>query len=221
MTGLRWFHVGIGFFALAIFWVPALARKGGRLHVVAGRLFAITMGLVSVSALILSVALFTRPDSRTSGIFLGYLSILSAASTWAGVQAARSPSRMVASAVALQALTAISGLSIAVFGILHGNVVFIALGGVGAAIGGAAVKSGWRRPAGPNPWWRAHIAGMIGSGIAAYTAFLVFGGSRLVPALASGRWYWVFWLLPTAVGIPAIVLSIRRYSRVYRRPVGE
>ena len=48
---LRALHVSTGFVGLAAFWIPALARKGGRLHVGAGRVFAACAYVVALSAL--------------------------------------------------------------------------------------------------------------------------------------------------------------------------
>ena len=59
-------------------------------------------------------------------------------------------------------------------------------------------------------WWLYHHIGtMSGSFIAAFTAFLVQNNARLFPANLA----WVGWVLPTVLGVPVIVLYIRRYKR--------
>ena len=45
-----------------------------------------------------------------------------------------------------------------------------------------------------------------------HTAFIVFGAQRL---WAFGPWAVVPWILPTVVGIPAIVISRRHYQRKF------
>src|SRR5262245_26870602 len=49
---LRWLHIVPGFLGLAIMWIPLVARKGGRAHLAAGKVFVICAWIVGVSALI-------------------------------------------------------------------------------------------------------------------------------------------------------------------------
>ncbi len=48
---LRALHISTGFVGLTAFWIPALTRKGGRLHVAAGRVFAACAYAVALTAL--------------------------------------------------------------------------------------------------------------------------------------------------------------------------
>ena len=48
---LRALHISTGFVGLAAFWIPALTRKEGRLHVAAGRVFAACAYAVALTAL--------------------------------------------------------------------------------------------------------------------------------------------------------------------------
>jgi hypothetical protein len=47
---LRWIHILFGFVGLAVFWAPVFAKKGGRLHIRAGKIFVICAYVVGVSA---------------------------------------------------------------------------------------------------------------------------------------------------------------------------
>ena len=47
---LIWAHVATGFVGLAAFWVPVFARKGGRAHVQAGRVYTYCAYIVTLSA---------------------------------------------------------------------------------------------------------------------------------------------------------------------------
>jgi hypothetical protein len=62
-------------------------------------------------------------------------------------------------------------------------------------------------------WWYKHMENMLGVGIAFHTAFLVFGANRLFGLRLPGPWALLPWVLPTAVGVPAIVLWVRAYRR--------
>ncbi|PWK89509.1 hypothetical protein C8D88_102783 [Lentzea atacamensis] len=80
--------------------------------------------------------------------------------------------------------------------------VAVALGGIGYA----ARRVRW------NGWLSWHIGGLSGSYIAMLTAFYVDNGPRLplwqlLPPTT-------FWLLPSAVGLPLILLSCHRRHRL-------
>ncbi len=58
-----------------------------------------------------------------------------------------------------------------------------------------------------------HIINMLTSGIAAYTAFLVFGAGRFLQGLLPGLLAIIPWVLPTVLGTIFIVLSVRHYRK--------
>jgi hypothetical protein len=58
-------------------------------------------------------------------------------------------------------------------------------------------------------WWYTHLGNMIGSYIAAWSAFSVVTLSRYL----GDAWY--VWLWPTIVGVPAIVLTTAYYRRKF------
>jgi hypothetical protein len=65
-------------------------------------------------------------------------------------------------------------------------------------------------------WWYQHLSSMIGTGIAGYTAFIVFGGRRLFAPLVQSRYFVLLWILPSAIGSPAIALTVAYYKRKFR-----
>jgi hypothetical protein len=69
-------------------------------------------------------------------------------------------------------------------------------------------------------WFYKHMECMLSTGIAFYTAFLVFGAGRLYAWAGielRGAWNLVPWLLPTVVGLPLIA----RWQRSFRRKFGD
>lgn len=63
-------------------------------------------------------------------------------------------------------------------------------------------------------WWLYHhIQAMVGSFIAAVTAFLVQNGQGLIPF---PDFQWLIWVLPAMMGVPIITLWIRKYRRKYQ-----
>jgi hypothetical protein len=58
---LRWAHIAAGTIALLLFWIPAIARKGGRTHVRAGWFCVACMSVVVVTPFAMSGLAFTTP----------------------------------------------------------------------------------------------------------------------------------------------------------------
>ncbi|WP_342748243.1 hypothetical protein [Desmospora activa] len=48
-------HIVAGFVALAVFAIPILSRKGGRVHVVTGWIYTWAMSVVAVSAWVMGI----------------------------------------------------------------------------------------------------------------------------------------------------------------------
>ena len=59
------------------------------------------------------------------------------------------------------------------------------------------------------------MGSMLGCGIAFHTAFIVFGAQRLWAYELAGPLAVVPWLLPTVIGIPAIVIRTGYYRRKF------
>jgi hypothetical protein len=88
------------------------------------------------------------------------------------------------------------------------NAYLLALGSVTFAAGSIGYLARKRRSPG---WLTLHIAGMSVSYIVLLTAFYVDNGPHLpvwnrLPAVA-------FWVGPSAIGLPLIVLALRRHAR--------
>jgi len=58
-------------------------------------------------------------------------------------------------------------------------------------------------------WWYEHLGNMLASYIAAWTAFSVVTIGRFVHG------GWVIWVLPTAIGSPAIALTTAYYKKKF------
>lgn len=97
LDGLIMVHVVAGFVGLVAFWIPVFARKGGRAHVRAGRVYAYAAYVVTLSAVVASagrigsyvnqgVGFAERPDLYGMAVFLGYLGVVTFANVRHGMR---------------------------------------------------------------------------------------------------------------------------------------
>jgi hypothetical protein len=237
--GLRWTHVAFGSIALLVFWIPVAAGKGGRLHVRVGWAYVACMSVVVLTAFVMSGLAFEFPlrvrhfsralsaaetaqfvrTSRDFGFFLAYLAGVTLAAGWQGIgvlrtrrdpKSLRNPFNF-----GLNIAVALAALGSLVLGIIERNSVLVGMSSVGFLVGGGNLAYLRREQKTKMHWWYEHLSSMITTAIAGYTAFLVFGGARLLPALAQTQFYVVMWLLPTVIGVPAIIFTVAYYKRKF------
>ena len=238
---LRNAHIVCGFVGLTAFWVPVFARKGQRLHVNAGRVFTWMAYVVIATAIVTAVLRLAFPlevtrlpanvspevrsrvveQSRVFGTFLLYLGIVTLAGLHHGLAVLRAhragrPLRT-ATHSALNWLSIGASAVVIGLGIWFRQPILLALSPIGI-LGGVESLKYARRPAPSRmSWWYEHMGGMLGTGVAFHTAFLVFGARQLFGLRGDGLLAVVPWILPTAIGIPAIVI----WTNYYRRRFGE
>ncbi|RBP52820.1 hypothetical protein [Arenicella xantha] len=211
-------HVLAGVASLILFWIPALTRKGGRNHRLAGRWYVKAMWVVVVTAISLSVKNVIIGDYVLAA-FLGFLSLLTAKPLWMGTAILSSKhgvnARYRSNLMVLNALLVIAGATLIYYGIVLGAqgiaVFLLVFGGLGLSNIIEFVGL-WRAPDSRQIDWRKqHIVGMGTSGIAAHTAFLAFGASSLITSLVNSYWALAPWLAPTVIGTIAIRLAVGKY----------
>src|SRR5216684_4076119 len=236
---LRWVHIAAGSIALILFWIPAIAPKGGRTHIRAGWVYVVCMSVVVVTAFAMSGLAFSitvavrqiaRPLSpaelsdflrvqRVFATFLSYLAGVTLASGWQGIWAIetrREPKAMrTLFSLALNVVVVLAGLTVLALGIKYRSGPLIGLSPIGPLIGAGNLRYLLRGPQSRMHWWYEHLGSMIGTGIAGYTAFMVFGGARLLPSVARSQLYTLFWVLPTLIGVPAIFVTVAYYQRKF------
>lgn len=88
--------------------------------------------------------------------------------------------------------------------------VVLALVFGGSAIGELRYILGASKSA--DAWLIKHMEIMLSIGIAFYTAFFVFGASRLLPIQLPGAWALLPWLIPSLIGMPAIEIWKRKLT---------
>ena len=241
---LRVFHISLGFLGLAAFWAPVFAKKGGKVHVRAGKVFTASAYVVALTALGSCCWALTHPSSwmgrpvtwsemppdRVMFVaILGLLAIFLLQNVETGLRVLRTrrqPEQYAGLRLrSVHGLQALVSAAVLLFGAYHlmrgrGPMFWIPVG-LGF-LGLQDFRENRRFLANPRPtpmaWWYKHMDCMLGSGIAFHTAFLVFGARSLFGgSLIEGSWSFLPWVLPTAVGLPAVHF----WTRYYKRKFGE
>ncbi|HEX3438681.1 MAG TPA: hypothetical protein VHT24_18065 [Pseudacidobacterium sp.] len=206
-------HITAGASAFLLAPLALIAAKGGRAHRRWGKIYFWSMAVVTVTALVMALY---RPV-----LFLALVAIFSFYSAFVAYrvlgQKAAYKGEKVATFLDWFAgiFTFLSSATLALLGFVKPSMIqglsipAIVFGFIGMGISGSAMWKFTHRPSEKMFWWYAHLGGMIGSYIAAWTAFSVVTiGPRL-----HGAW-WI-WIVPTGIGIPAISITTAYYKRKF------
>ena len=212
ITSLRWIHISAGTLALVLAPLAMLTVKGGRAHRRWGQIYFWSMAVVASTAVVLGL---WRPQ-----IFLALLAVFSFYQAFTGYRVLsreRPAQGERAGALDWAAAMATFGASAALAGLglvrpgpnwEQLGIVPVVFGALGMVLAGVDLARFARPPADPRAWWFAHMGGMLGSYIAAVSAFSVVNFTFLPTTV---RWLW-----PTAVGVPLITAWITYYRIRFR-----
>ncbi len=211
-------HITAGSIALLTAFVALVTAKGGVIHVRAGRVYAIGMTVIFLTAVPLA--------ALGADVFLLLIAFFSFYLVFAGWRFARNRSRRAQPvdwiAVAIMGLTGLGMWTYAVVLGLSGSgqwVTMLAFGSIAVALSVAdglffiQGRSANRRPAAYRRIQR-HLTNMMAGTIATVTAVMVVNVS-LNPV-------WLPWLLPTIVITPLIVWwNVKTALQARRRPAAS
>jgi uncharacterized membrane protein len=207
-------HVTAGAGAFVLAPLALVTAKGGKAHRLWGKIYFWCMTVVAATALVMALyrpILFLALVAVFSfyAAFAAYR-VLGQKAAWKGEPVAR-PLDWVAAIVCFTASAALAALGVVKPELIQNlRIPAIVFGLIGMRISWRVM---WRLTHPPNEkmfWWYAHLQGMIGSYIAAWTAFCVV---TIGPRLPAGSW-WI-WVLPTAIGVPSIVATTAYYQRKF------
>jgi uncharacterized membrane protein len=205
-------HVACGALVLLLGLLQMILRKSGRIHRTLGNIYFYAMVVIFFTSFPISII--------HSKWFLTFVAIFSLHLVWTGQRQAHFKEKKhnlkMDKAIAIGGLICgISMLALAIIFLLNGNSGFAI---VPAAFGWILLlnvrqdlrqffSTGKNMPPAEMHWIFNHISRMIGSYIAAVTAFLAnvqpFGDS------------WINWILPTAIGAVIITFFIRFYKKKF------
>ena len=214
-------HLACAFGATAVFWIPLFADKGSSLHIGAGRLYARLIYLTAITGAPLALLMLlsaTDASARHTAAFLGYLLTILVMPVYHGVRVvrARRPGARIGSPLhtALAVSAIVAGLALGAASIVWREWPFLLMSPIGLILGVRALAYAANSSRLSFPGWREeHIVSMVMSGIAVHTAMLVFGTTRTLQMTFTGAAAYLPWLLPALIGLPLLLLRIRRERR--------
>jgi hypothetical protein len=237
----RGIHILVGGIGLILFWIPVFTVKGSRLHRAAGRWFVRSVYVVAGSGLISSIWAIAAPanfkgaatlpssvadDLRFFFSILGMLSVLALQGAVLGTRVlevedrqeplGNLPLRLVLAAQLLGsvALVGYAAISLWTSGIQSRYYVPLVIAIV-SLIDYFEQRRFVTHLQPRRAWFYKHLECMIGCGIAFYTAASVTFFGRVLQLNLPGTLALVPWLLPTAIGLPAMSLAKRHYQRKF------
>lgn len=208
-------HITAGSGAFMVAPLALVTAKGGKAHRLWGNIYFRCMAMVALTALIMAtyrpilflalVAIFSFYAAYTAYRVIGQKT------AWEGKSVVRATDW-----VAAILCFAASALLVLLGGIRPDlvqdlRIPAIVFGAIGMRISGRTIWRFTHPPTEKMFWWYAHLQGMIGSYIAAWTAFcLVTIGPRLPGKAQVG-----VWLAPVSIGLPAIIATTAYYKRKF------
>jgi uncharacterized membrane protein len=209
----RWIHIAAGTLALGLAPLAMLTVKGGRAHRRWGKIYFWSMAVVAATAVVMAL---WRPQ-----MFLALLAVFSFYMAFTGYRTlSRKRPSQGERATALDWTAALVTFTVsgtmAVLGLIRPGagwqrlgIVPVVFGTLGMILAGVDIGRFARPPADRNAWWFAHMGGMLGSYIAAVSAFSVVNFTFL-PIPVRRLW-------PTVIGTPLIAVWITYYRIRFRR----
>lgn len=205
-------HIAAGAMAFLLAPLVLSVAKGGKQHKRWGKVYLWSMGVVAATAVPMAFSFPVR--------FLALVAVFSFYFAFSGYRVLRlkelarggsaEPIDWAAGVVTFSTSALLAWLSwfrphsIEVLPMV--GVVFGFIGMSGAA---GQLLSFVRKPKEKMFWWYTHLGNMIGSYIAAWSAFSVVTLTRVI----GNHWY--VWLWPTMVGVPAIAVTTAYYRRKF------
>lgn len=216
-------HVFSGFTSIILFWLPIFLKKGSKNHVLIGKVYVFLMWIVVITAALLSIKNIII-GQYVMAAFLGFLSLITANPLWYGIAILKNKNGISSSFskkhMFFNLAIAIAGFLLFSYGVYlkgqNAGVLMLIFGVLGMSSG----RDVWLSYQGKNQnlsWIEEHISGMLVSGIAAYTAFAVFGGRNFFGNLLTGYWSVIPWVAPTIIGI--IIIKYYKKSYLKKRSV--
>jgi len=235
----RGVHIVAGTLGLLLFWIPLFARKGSRLHVLAGKWYIRTVYVVAISALISCTWAVASPLTYTGRAelsahqitqiryflsILGVLAILTLKNGLLGeriLQIKKSGEPLAnlplitthrfQFAIGIGAII-FAGKLLIQFSFSAQYFILFVLGGL-CALDFLGQREFINRPEARKHPILTHIECMIGCGIAFHTAALITIVNNVIKLELHGALALLPWLIPSMIGIPATAIICAQWVK--------
>jgi uncharacterized membrane protein len=205
-------HISAGSTAFLMAPLALATAKGGKAHRRWGKIYFWSMAVVASTAIVLALY---RPV-----LFLALVAVFSfyaAFSAYRVLFLKNLPrgQKVMWSDWGAAVFTFASSLALALLGVLKPALIqnltipSLVFGIIGMVLSGRSMWKFVHPPQEKMFWWYDHLGGMLASYIAAWTAFSVVTIGRFVHG------GWLIWVLPTAIGSPAIAFTTAYYKKKF------
>lgn len=232
-----WLHASAGILGLALFWIPVILKKGSRNHKRIGRWYLQLMMTTALTGLAIALMMLFVPlavspplanstpeqivelaastQQRSAFFFLLAFLLISTTQRATLALVARADRQLLRRSIHLLApvLLLVSSVYLVWLGVTDSSVLYLVFAGLGLFIGSGQLWYAYKPTLERGEWLLEHIRNTIASGIAAHTAFFVFGAASVMGELFSGPLVLLPWVLPGVVGGTAISLLTQSYKR--------
>ncbi|MCF6437268.1 MULTISPECIES: hypothetical protein [Pseudoalteromonas] len=232
-------HIILGSFALLLFWVPVIAKKGSSLHNRFGRYYNWAMYGTSILGVLACILVLVEPlsakpkdfaniqqqvqyiqQSRIFALFLLMLSLLVLASIYHGERVLKAKGNpdllrtpMHLSLLALLLIVATLSLFM---GIKFSQTLLMVFAGVSLVVGTKMLRYVLQSSIAPRAWVIEHMGAMLGSGIGVYTAFSAVGGRHVFSYILGEQAIFLSWIMPSVIGIVAIAWGRKYFTAKFK-----
>lgn len=225
-------HIMFGVMALILFWVPIVSRKGSINHKRFGSIYKYIIYYVAFAGIAMASLVIFDPITikghlyqgenqaefingiRRFWVFFVYLGLINVICVRQGMLALQCKTNTsvlrTPLSLAIQIVFLLGGLALVYIGFVYSSTLQIVFGILGSILAIQNLRFAFTRALTAKRYLHEHLAGFIGSGIGAYTAFLTFGGRQLLSDI--GQWQLVFWIMPGVIGGFAISYYSKQFT---------
>lgn len=209
---ILYFHIGCGSLALLSGIIALITKKGHSLHIQSGKIFYWAMIAVASSSFLLAIIKFNA-FLLAIGVFTLYMILRGRRYIYYHRLTENYAYKMIDNLpVYIALITSIFMIGFPIYQIAKNGESTVFVLGVFGLILLLNVRNDFKmilahpmvKP-GNQDWILKHIGMMTGAYIASTTAFLV-NAIHVEPS-------WILWLAPSAIGVPYIFISIRKWKR--------
>jgi uncharacterized membrane protein YjgN (DUF898 family) len=179
-------HIMAGAVALFSFWTTALARKGGKVHRTAGKVYLVALLLIIVTVIPM-IAINIQHDEYSVALGLAFLIVMTFAAAWMAKHSIEYKRRLAGYKGypfrVLATVLTLFGFLILTISIRGGSFLYAFFACTGITLAGSMWYVVIAKKVGPNWYLSQHLNGVALLFAATHGSFLRFGLTKLIPVI--------------------------------------